>query len=154
MNLKFLDFPGFPVSNLIFFPDHWESVLGCRRKNTNIFLTSCRLFDYYRWAFKHRENGLPLVKLHYPIGWGLNYKQQNFIIIDVSDLKINVTKIGNKNWEVKASKLIYIKEQMWELVKSRAVWNIEGTNNFKICKFFEPNFDFSNWKKSIKLLIF
>ena len=42
---------------------------------------------------------------------------------DVSNLKINelstvqwpklrVTKIGNENWEVKASKLIYVKRQM------------------------------------------
>ena len=43
-----------------------KDVLWCK-KNTHIFLTSCRLFDYYRRAFKHQEGELPLVKFHYPI---------------------------------------------------------------------------------------
>ena len=71
---------------------------------------------------------------------------------DVSNLKINefsnvehptsrVTKIGNKNSKVKASKLIYIKRQILELSKSRTVQNIEWANNFKIFQFLELNCD-------------
>ena len=75
-------------------------------------------------------------------------------MVDVSNLKINersnverpklrVTKIGNENWEVKASKLIYIKKQIRELEKLRIVWNIEK-NNSKIWQFMRPNFGFLN----------
>ena len=57
---------------------------------------------------------------------GLKFQTLNFIMVDVSNLKINkrwnverpnlrVTKIGNNNWKVKASNLIYIKGQIWEL---------------------------------------
>ena len=34
---------------------------------------------------------------------------------------------------------MYIKGQIQELVKLRVVRNIEWTNNYKICKFFEQN---------------
>ena len=58
-----------------------------------------------------------------------------FTIADVSILKerfkcrtveiTRLTKIGNKNWEVKALPLIYIRGQVWESEKLRVVRNIE-----------------------------
>ena len=68
---------------------------------------------------------------------------------------MRVTKIGNKNWEFKASKLIHIKGKIWELAKLRVVRNIEWENNSKIYLFLEPNFDFFKLEKdSMNLLIF
>ena len=54
---------------------------------------------------------------------GLNFEQHNYRMSDVANLKINersnvehpnlrVIKIGHKNSEVKASKLVYIKGQI------------------------------------------
>ena len=54
---------------------------------------------------------------------GKNFKQLNFRMADISNLNINqrsnveqpilrVTKIENKNWDIEASKLIYIKGQI------------------------------------------
>ena len=61
---------------------------------------------------------------------------------------MRVNKIGNENWKVETSKLIYIKGQIWELAKLGIVRNIERTENSKICQFLELNFDFPNWKNS------
>ena len=76
---------------------------------------------------------------------------------DVLNLKINerlnvewpnfrVTKTGNKNWKVKASKSIYINGQTWGSAKLQVVWSIEWTNNPKICQFLKQNFGFPNCK--------
>ena len=46
------------------------------------------------------------------------------------------TRIWNKSWEVTASKSIYIKEQIWELVKLQVMRNIEWTKNSKIANFW------------------
>ena len=43
-----------------------------------------------------------------------------------------IAEIGNKNWKVKASKLIYIKRQIWGLAK---LWECEISNGQKIQKF-------------------
>ena len=42
------------------------------------------------------------------------------------------TRIWNKSWEVKASILIYIEEQIWELAKLQIVRNIEWTGGGQI----------------------
>ena len=73
---------------------------------------------------------------------------------DVSNLKINersnvkhpnwgVNKIDNKNSKVKTSKLIYIKGQIWELAKSRAMQNFEWGEQFQNFTIFKIKFSFS-----------
>ena len=69
------------------------------------------------------------------MGEGLNFEQSNFRIANISNLKINEwwnveqpnlrdTTIENENWADKASKLFYIKGQIWESEKLRVVRNI------------------------------
>ena len=58
----------------------------------------------------------------------LEWLTSNSKITERSNLEwsnLRVTKIGNKNWEVIAPKLIYIKGQIWELAKLRVVRNFE-----------------------------
>ena len=44
-----------------------NTAFSVKKLNEYIFLTSCRLFAYYDWTFKHQENVLPLINLHYPV---------------------------------------------------------------------------------------
>ena len=53
-----------------------------------------------------------------------------------------------------ASKLVYIKGQILEFAKSRAMRNFEWAKNFRFWQFFKSNFDFTNWKKFYKLVNF
>ena len=50
--------------------------------------------------------------------------------------------------------MIYIKRQIWELAKLRAMRNIEWQKQFQNFQFLEPNLDFRNWKTYRSLLIF
>ena len=52
------------------------------------------------------------------------------------------------------SRLIYIKEQMWELVELRVVRNIEWTNNSNIRHFWSQILVFQIGKNSINFSIF
>ena len=63
------------------------------------------------------------------------------------------TRIWNKSWKVKASKLIYIKGQIWELTKSRVVRNIEWMNNCKIANFGSQIFIFQI-EKNLEISLF
>ena len=58
-----------------------------------------------------------------------------------------------KKLQVKTSKLIYIKEQIWELAKLRVVRNIEWTNNSKIANFSSQTLIFQI-EKILKFLNF
>ena len=63
--------------------------------------------------------------------------------------------MGNKSWEVEASKLSYIKERIWELGKLRVVRNIECIKNCKIANFWSQTliFQIRNFSKSLNFPI-
>ena len=72
-----------------------------------------------------------------------NFKINERSNVERSNLRESVTKIGNRNWEVK----------VWKLAKLRVERNIEWMNISKMYQFFWISC-FPNWKNSKNLLIF
>ena len=70
-------------------------------------------------------------------------------IVERSNLRI--TKIRNKNWEAKASKLIYIKGQVWEIASSV---EYQMDKKFQNLLIFGAKFRFSKFEKNVTKSIF